>query len=181
MDIPTPSVGSPAFYALFAFIVTVLIAIDMCTLKHQGNRPPSIRTALVWSGVWLTIALAFGAGLWLWLAHNPAFGPEFAHQKALEFFTGYVIEKALAIDNIFVFLLIFSFFRIHPSQQRRVLTYGVLGAIVSRALMVGIGSVLVREFAWILYLFGAFLLYTGIHMLFGSEAAPALENSRLLP
>lgn len=180
MPTPVPSVGSPGFYAVFFAIVLLLVAIDMLALRAGGNRPVSTRQALGWSAIWVTVALLFGAGLWWWLAGNPAFGPVIARQKALEFFTGYVIEKALAVDNIFVFLLIFGFFRIPPQLQRRVLLYGVLGAIVLRALMVGLGAVLVARFAWVLYLFGAFLLFTGLKMLTGSDHQTDLADNKLL-
>lgn len=180
MPTPVPSVGSPGFYAVFFAIVLLLIVVDMLALRAGGNRPVSARQALGWSAVWVSVALLFGLGLWWWLAGNPAFGPAIARQKALEFFTGYVIEKALAVDNIFVFLLVFGFFRIPPALQRRVLLYGVLGAIVLRALMVGLGAVLVARFAWVLYLFGAFLLFTGLKMLTGSAHQTDLADNRVL-
>ena len=180
MDSSIPSVGSLFFYALFGAIVLIMLAIDMASLRQRGDHPPGTRQALAWSGIWAGIAVAFGAGLWWWLARDPSFGPEMARQKSMEFFTGYVIEKALAIDNIFVFLLIFGYFGIPRAQQRRVLLYGVLGAIVLRALMVGLGAMLVAQFAWILYLFGAFLLFTGLKMLKGSESAPDPARNRTL-
>lgn len=175
-----PSAGSLGFYALFFIVVLAMIAVDMLALRHSGAHRVSTREALGWSAVWVGIATLFGIGLWWWLANDPAFGPELARQKTLEFFTGYVIEKALAVDNIFVFLLIFSFFGVKPEHQRRVLIYGVLGAIVLRALMVGLGALLVARFAWVLYLFGAFLLLTGIKMLKGGEHTPDLGHNPML-
>lgn len=180
MTPPPPSVGSVWFYVIFFAIVLVMIAIDMLALKHSGAHRVSTREALGWTALWVSVAALFGAGLWWWLARDPAFGPELAQQKTLEFFTGYVIEKALAVDNIFVFLLIFSFFGIKPEQQRRVLLYGVLGAIVLRALMVWLGALLVAQFAWVLYLFGAFLLLTGLKMLKGGDEQTDLGNNRIL-
>ena len=180
MGSPAPSAGSFSFYAFFFAIVLLMIAIDMLALKQRGAHRVGAREALGWSCVWISVAVAFGVGLWWWLARDAAFGPDIARQKTLEFFTGYVIEKALAVDNIFVFLLIFSYFRVPPEQQRRVLLYGVLGAIVLRALMVSLGALLVAEFAWVLYLFGAFLLYTGIKMLKGGEPDSDLSSNHLL-
>jgi tellurite resistance protein TerC len=177
---PAPSVGSFWFYALFFCVVLVMIAIDMLALRQSGAHRVSTREALGWTCIWVTIAALFGAGLWWWLARDPAFGPVLARQKTMEFFTGYVIEKALAVDNIFVFLLIFSFFGVKPEQQRRVLLYGVLGAILLRALMIWLGALLVAQFAWVLYLFGAFLLLTGIKMLKGGDSQPDLADNRLL-
>jgi len=178
---PAPTAGSFLSYSLFFLLVLLLIGIDMRVLKQRGAEPVSVRQALLWSGVWVTLALLFGLGLWLGLAQDPGFGPELARQKTLEFFSAYVIEKALAVDNIFVFLLIFSFFAIPAAQQRRVLLYGVLGAIVLRALMVGLGALLVARFSWVLYLFGAFLLFTGWKMLQNPGQRPdGLADNRLL-
>ncbi|BEV70732.1 TerC family protein [Paludibacterium sp. THUN1379] len=168
------------FYLLFFVMVLGMIALDMLALKQKGPHRVTTREALGWSLVWFSVALAFGFGLWAWLAHDPAVGPVIARQKALEFFTGYVIEKALAVDNIFVFLVIFGFFGVPAEHQRKVLLYGVLGALVLRALMVGLGAALVAEFSWVLYLFGAFLLLTGIKMLKGNDSDPDLSQSRLL-
>lgn len=175
-----PSVGSPMFYTLFFVIVLVLIAIDMLTLNQKGNQRVSTRQALGWSAVWLSVALLFGLGFSIWLACNPAYGPDIARDKAMEFFTGYVIEKALSVDNIFVFIMIFSFFRIPPELQRRVLLYGVLGAIVLRTLMVWLGALLVSNVHWVLYLFGAFLLITGLKMLKHKENNSDLADNKLL-
>ena len=175
-----PSVGSPMFYTLFFVIVLVLIAIDMLTLNQKGNQRVSTRQALGWSAVWLSVALLFGLGFSIWLACNPAYGPDIARDKAMEFFTGYVIEKALSVDNIFVFIMIFSFFRIPPELQRRVLLYGVLGAIVLRTLMVLLGALLVSNVHWVLYLFGAFLLITGLKMLKHKENNSDLADNKLL-
>ncbi|WP_215776623.1 MULTISPECIES: TerC family protein [unclassified Paludibacterium] len=180
MTSSVPSVGSPLFYLLFFVMVLGMIALDMLALKQKGPHRVTTREALGWSLVWFSVALAFGFGLWAWLAHDPAVGPVIARQKALEFFTGYVIEKALAVDNIFVFLVIFGFFGVPAEHQRKVLLYGVLGALVLRALMVGLGAALVAEFSWVLYLFGAFLLLTGIKMLKGNDSDPDLSQSRLL-
>lgn len=160
-----PSIGNPCFYSVFFITVLVMVAIDMFTLNKQGSHKVSVKEALIWSAIWVGVSCLFAAWLYFNLASNPQYGSIIAKEKTLEFFTGYIIEKSLAIDNIFVFLLIFSSFKVPPQLQRRVLVYGILGAIILRTIMIGLGAVLVREFAWILYIFGAFLLYTGIKML----------------
>ncbi len=159
------SVGTPLFYAVFFGVVLLMIAIDMLTLKKSGVHKVSTKEALAWSAVWVGVSLAFAAWLYFELAGNPAYGPALAAEKTMAYLTGYVLEKSLAVDNIFVFVMIFAYFKVPPQYQHRVLLYGVLGAIVLRAVMVGLGAVLVREFSWVLYLFGAFLVYTGLKML----------------
>lgn len=160
-----PQVGSPLFYGVFFVAVLIMIAIDMLTLRKSGAHKVSAKEALFWSAVWVAVSCAFAGWLYFELAGNPAYGKTVATEKVLEYFTGYVLEKSLAVDNIFVFLMIFSYFKVPPEYQHRVLLYGVFGAIVLRALMVGIGAVLVREFSWVLYIFGIFLIFTGLKML----------------
>ncbi len=160
-----PDIGSPFFYGVFFVAVLVMLAIDIVALNKQGAHKVSAREALGWSAVWVSVALAFAAWLYWDLKMDPAFGEVIAHEKTLEFLTGYVIEKSLAVDNIFVFLMIFAYFKVPPEYQRRVLVYGVFGAIVLRAVMVGVGAALVKEFAWVLYIFGAFLVFTGLKMM----------------
>ncbi|MEW6415953.1 MAG: TerC family protein, partial [Pseudomonadota bacterium] len=127
---------------------------------------------------WVSLALLFNAGLWWYL--KGTVGPDLAGQKALEFLTGYLIEKSLSVDNIFVFLLIFTSFHVAPEYQRRVLIYGVLGAIVLRAVMILAGAWVVREFSWVLYIFGVFLVVTGMRMLVMAEKEPDLEKNPVL-
>lgn len=172
------SIGSPGLWAVFLGLVVVMLAIDLLTLKQKGNHRPSMREALGWSVVWVSIALLFNLGLWVYL--NDTVGQAAANETALAFFTGYLIEKALAVDNIFVFLMIFSYFSVPAQYQRRVLLYGVLSAIVLRAVMILVGGALIERFNWILYVFGAFLLYTGIKMWFASESEQDLSNNKLL-
>lgn len=160
-----PSVGTPLFYGVFFAAVLIMIAIDMLSLKKTGAHKVSVKEALAWSCVWVAVSLGFAVWLYFELAGNPAIGAAVAKQKVMEYLTGYVLEKSLAVDNIFVFLMIFSYFKVPPQYQHRVLLYGVLGAIGLRAVMIFIGAVLVQQFEWILYLFGAFLVYTGIHMM----------------
>lgn len=159
------SVGTPLFYGVFFIAVLVMIAIDMLSLKKAGAHKVSTKEALTWSIVWIAVSCGFAGWLYWELAHNQAVGQAVASQKVMEYFTGYVLEKSLAVDNLFVFLMIFSYFKVPAQYQHRVLLYGVLGAIILRAVMVFVGAALVREFSWILYIFGAFLLYTGLKML----------------
>ncbi|MDU5727357.1 MAG: hypothetical protein E6Z82_07145, partial [Neisseria sp.] len=176
-----PSVGSPMFYGIFFIAVLIMIAIDMVSLKKNGAHKVSIKEALAWSGIWVAVSCAFAGWLYFELAGNPAYGVVVAKEKVLEFFTGYVLEKSLAVDNIFVFLMIFGYFKVEPKFQHRVLLYGVFGAIVLRAIMIFIGAALVQQFEWILYLFGAFLLYTGIHMMKPeAEAEEDLSQNKIL-
>ncbi|RPD85589.1 TerC family protein [Neisseria weixii] len=178
-----PSVGTPLFYGVFFIVVLVMIAIDMLSLKKNGAHKVSVREALAWSCVWVAVSCGFALWLYFELAGNPAYGAVVAKEKVLEFFTGYVLEKSLAVDNIFVFLMIFSYFKVPPQFQHRVLLYGVLGAIVLRAIMIFVGAVLVQQFEWILYLFGAFLLYTGLHMIKtcgGDDEGGDLSQNKLL-
>jgi tellurite resistance protein TerC len=138
----------------------------------------SLREAAAWSLLWVLLALAFNALLWWYL--DGRLGREVANEKALEFLTGYLIEKSLAVDNIFVFIMLFGFFAVPVEYQRRVLLYGVLGAIVMRAVMILVGAVLLAKFHWILYLFGGFLVITGIKMLVFAEQQPDLARNPLL-
>ncbi|PIT19729.1 hypothetical protein BGI36_06800 [Snodgrassella communis] len=159
------SVGTPLFYGVFIAIVIVMIAIDMLTLKKEGMHRVSTKEALLWTSVWIAVSLGFAGWLYFELAHNPAVGSDVAVDSVMDFLTGYVLEKSLSVDNIFVFVLIFSYFKIPAEYQHRVLLFGVLGAIALRAIMVALGAVLVSRFEWVLYLFGVFLLYSGIKLM----------------
>ncbi|PIT39332.1 TerC family protein [Snodgrassella alvi] len=159
------SVGTPLFYGVFIVIIIVMIAIDMLTLKKEGVHRVSTKEALLWTCVWIAVSLGFALWLYFELMHNPVLGSEVAADSVMDFLTGYVLEKSLSVDNIFVFVLIFSYFKVPAEYQHRVLLYGVLGAIVLRAVMVALGAVLVSRFEWVLYLFGIFLLYSGIKLM----------------
>ena len=139
----------------------------------------SQKEALTWTIVWILLAFAFGGVLW-WYLLQQGHDPAFAKDKTMEFFTGYLIEKSLSVDNIFVFLMIFSFFAVPPEYQRRVLLYGVLGAIIMRAIMIFAGVALVTKFHWLMYVFGGFLLLTGLKMLFMADKESDLNNNPLL-
>lgn len=175
-----PEVGTPLFYGVFFTAVLLMVAVDMFSLRKNGSHKVGIKEALAWSGLWVAVSCLFAGWLYIELAGNPVYGAAVAKEKVLEFFTGYILEKSLAVDNIFVFLMIFGYFKVAPKYQHRVLLYGVLGALVLRAVMIFIGVALVRQFEWILYLFGAFLLYTGISMMKSEEDEEDLSGNRLL-
>ena len=175
-----PEVGTPLFYGVFFTAVLLMVAVDMFSLRKNGSHKVGIKEALAWSGLWVAVSCLFAGWLYIELAGNPVYGAALAKEKVLEFFTGYILEKSLAVDNIFVFLMIFGYFKVAPKYQHRVLLYGVLGALVLRAVMIFIGAALVRQFEWILYLFGAFLLYTGIRMMKSEEGEEDLSGNRLL-
>ncbi|WP_145572652.1 TerC family protein [Yersinia mollaretii] len=161
------TVGTPLLWGSFAVVVTIMLAIDLLLQGRRGSQTMTLRQAACWSLVWVSLSLLFNAGFWWYLAETV--GREVADKQALAFLTGYLIEKALAVDNVFVWLMLFSYFAVPANLQRRVLIYGVLGAIVLRTIMIFAGSWLVSQFSWILYLFGAFLLFTGIKMALAKE------------
>lgn len=161
----------------FAFVF-VMIAVDLFLLGGRTAHRVTVKEAAAWSVTWMTLALFFNALLW-WYLDGTA-GREIANEKATEFFTGYLVEKSLAVDNVFVWLMLFSYFAIPAELQRRVLLYGALGAIVMRTVMILIGAWLIEQFHWILYLFGAFLLITGIKMFWFAERQTNLDNNPVL-
>lgn len=172
------SVGTPLLWAGFIAFVLAMVALDLFVLGGKQAHKMSVKEAGAWSMVWITLAFAFNGLLW-WYLDGTA-GREVANAKAFEFLTGYLIEKSLSVDNIFVFLMIFSFFAVPAEYQRRVLVYGVLGAIVMRAIMILVGAWIVTQFHWVLYLFGAFLLITGMKMLMFAEHETNLEQNPVL-
>lgn len=172
------SIGEPWMWAAFIGFVLVMLALDLFVFGGNKAHKVSAKEAASWTLVWVSMALLFNAGLWWYLSGSA--GQEVADRKALEFLTGYLIEKSLSVDNVFIFLLIFSAFHIPAEYQRRVLVYGVLGAIVLRAVMILAGAWVVSEFSWVLYIFGAFLVITGIRMLVMAETAPDLEKNPVL-
>jgi tellurite resistance protein TerC len=155
-----------------------LLAVDFLILKHEGEHRVSTREAALWSLAWVSIALAFG--FWFWWYLKGIVGADVARDRALEYLTGYLIEKSLAVDNVFVWITLFGFFAVPPQYQKRVLLYGVLGAIVLRAILIYVGAMLLAQFHWILYVFGLFLLYTGVHMLLAADQGPDLADNRVL-
>ena len=162
------------------FVVAVLAAlfVDFVVLKKQGAHSVTVKEALNWSIVWVLLSFAFNALFW-WAVYQ-GHGAEVANTKSMEFLTGYLIEKSLAVDNIFVFLMIFTYFAVPPDFQKRVLMIGIVGAIVLRTVMILLGSWLISEFHWVLYVFGAFLLLTGIKMWWAAGKEPDLESNPAL-
>ncbi len=165
-------------WAAFIGFVLAMLAVDLFLVGGNKAHRIGFREAAAWSLAWFSLAMLFN--LWLWWHLKGAYGSEVADVKALEFLTGYLIEKSLALDNIFVFLMIFGYFAVPPEYQRRVLIYGVIGAIALRAVMILAGAWLVQEFHWILYVFGAFLVVTGVRMLMFAKAEPDLASNPLL-
>lgn len=172
------SIGTPWLWGAFAAITLAVLALDLFVLGGNRAGRMSLRAAAGWSVVWIALAAAFGAGLWVYLDGNA--GRAVANARTLEFFTGYLMEKALAVDNVFVWILLFTHFAVPAEFQRRVLLWGVLCAIVLRAVMIGAGAWLIGQFSWVLYVFGAFLVYTGIKMAIAGDHPPDLDNQPLL-
>ncbi len=172
------TVGHPWMWGGFVVFVLAMLAVDMFLLGGKGAHKVSVKEALCWSIAWAALALLFDLGLWWYL--DGAAGREVANRKALEFLSGYLIEKSLSVDNIFVFLMIFRYFSVPLSLQRRVLLFGVIGALVMRAAMILLGAWLVSQFSWVLYLFGALLVVTGVKMLIFAEHEPDLSRNPVL-
>jgi tellurite resistance protein TerC len=145
--------GQVWMWIVFNLFVLAMLALDLGVFHRKSHRV-SIREALIWSAIWIALAMLFNLGIYYW----------FGAESAVEFLTGYLIEKSLSIDNIFVFLLIFSYFRVNPRYQHKVLFWGIISALILRAIFIGVGISLLERFHWIIYIFGAFLLLTGIKM-----------------
>ncbi|MEN3752624.1 TerC family protein [Mangrovibacter yixingensis] len=172
------SVGTPLLWGSFAVVVAIMLAIDLLLQGRRGVHAMSMKQAAIWSVIWVSLSLLFNLAFWWYLTETQ--GRSVADTQALAFLTGYLIEKALAVDNVFVWLMLFSYFAVPAALQRRVLIYGVLGAIVLRTIMIFTGSWLIAQFSWLLYLFGAFLLFTGIKMAVAKEDDGSLENKPLV-
>ncbi|MDQ2905613.1 MAG: TerC family protein [Ktedonobacteraceae bacterium] len=153
----------------FNVFVLAMLALDLGVFHRKSHRV-SLKEALGWSAAWILLSLLFNAGLYIWR------GPE----PALQFLTGYLIEKSLSVDNIFVFVLLFSAFSVPAAYQHRVLFWGVLGALSLRGILIAVGAVLLEDFHWVLYIFGAFLIFTGIRMAMHKETEVHPERNPLL-
>jgi tellurite resistance protein TerC len=160
--------GTPFLWLIFNLFVLAAIALDLGVF-HRRPHKMETREAITWTLVWVGLSLAFGLGV----MH---FSGE---QCGLEFFTGYVIEKALSVDNLFLFLVIFRAFAVDEKIQHRILEWGILGALVMRGAMIAAGAGLIERFSWVLYVFGAFLVYAGLHMLFAKKAEMHPEENRI--
>ncbi len=172
------TIGNPWLWGGFIAVVIAALLIDLVLMRHGGPHKVTFKEALLWSIGWVVLALAFNAGLWYYL--NETAGTAVANEIGLQFLTGYLIEKALAVDNIFVFLLIMGYFAVPETQRQRVLIIGILGAIALRTVMIFAGTVLVNQFHWLLYVFGAFLLFTGWKMWFAAGQEPSLDDNPAL-
>ncbi len=153
----------------FNLFILAMLALDLGVF-HKSSHTVSLKESFTWTAVWVTLAMLFNLGIWHYA------GPD----KALEFFTGYVIEKSLSVDNIFVFALLFSYFAVPVQWQHKVLFWGILGALIMRAGMIAIGAALIQRYAWIIYVFGAFLILTGLKMIFKREEAIKPEGNPLV-
>lgn len=180
MDLPLTataspeSMGSATLWIGFNLFVLGMLALDL-GLFHRKAHAVGMREAFGWSVFWISLALVFNACIY---AFEPLGGSDDAlrHQRGLEFFTAYILEKSLSVDNLFVFLLIFRYFRVAPENQHRVLFWGILGALVMRAILIVAGVALLHHFHWLFYVFGGFLIYTGIHMLVSREEPHPEKN-----
>lgn len=172
---PIVHTGTPILYVGFSLLVTVLLALDFFLLKTKGGHKVPVREALSWAIIWFAAAMVFAA--WYWWFVEGTHGREVANAKTVEYVTGYLLEKALATENVFVWVTIFSYFAVPPELQKRVLLYGVLGAIVMRAILIYLGILLVVKFEWMFYIFGLFLVGTGIKMLLVGNKTPDLVNN----
>ena len=172
------TIGNLWLYLAFFGLVAVMLTVDFLGFKQKQGQEVKIKTAAYWSMAWVSVAVLFGGGLWFYLQQTA--GIAIANTKVMEYFAGYLLEKSLAIDNVFVWLMIFAAFAIPPALQRKILLYGVLGAIVLRTIFIFIGAWFVQEFSWVLYIFGAFLVYTGFKFLKGHEEDPNIEDMAIL-
>jgi tellurite resistance protein TerC len=150
--------GTPYLWVGFNLFVLIAVALDLGVF-HRNAHKVKIREALFWSLIWIGLALGFGFFVWHW------FGP----QRGLEYYTGYLIEKALSIDNLFVFLVLFRTFKVQEEVQHRVLMWGIAGALIMRGIMIAAGAALISRFNWMLPVFGVFLIYTGAHMIWARD------------
>jgi tellurite resistance protein TerC len=169
-------------WTLFTAFVVFCLFVDFFAMNRQGAHKVSMREAMIWSVIWVGVSFVFVGWMW-WqlggLSGDPVLEAT-ANAKAIEYITGYLVEKALAVDNVFVFLMIFTYFAVPAEYQKRVLMIGIVGALILRAVMILIGAWAISRFHWLLYLFGAFLVFTGIKMWWAAGQEPDLESSRAL-
>lgn len=157
------------FWIGFHVFIFIMLALDLGVFHKHTHKVP-VREAVIWTFVWVTLALLFNVFIYF----------EFGKIKALEFLTGYVIEYSLSVDNIFVFILIFTYFAVKDEYQHKVLFWGIIGALVMRAIFIFAGVALINRFHWIVLIFGGFLVYTGIHMLFAKDTAVDPEKNAVV-
>ena len=179
MDTLFDTVAPTWLWLTFAAIVVVALFVDFVVLRKQGAHEVGFKEALNWSIVWVAVSFAFN-GLFWWAVKESTGSTAQANTRSLEFLTGYLIEKSLAVDNIFVFLMIFTYFAVPPAFQKRVLMIGIIGAIVLRTIMILVGGWLLAQFHWILYVFGAFLILTGVKMWIAAGQEQTLDDNPAL-
>jgi tellurite resistance protein TerC len=172
------TIGTWWMWTGFAVFVVLAVVVDLLMMNKQGAHKVSLKEAGLWSLVWFSLAFIFAGGLWSYL--NRTAGAEVAREKTMEFISGYLVEKSLSIDNIFVFLMIMTYFAVPPIYQKRALILGVIGAIILRAIMILIGAWLLAKFHWILYVFGVFLILTGLKMVWAAGQETDLNNNPVL-
>ncbi|MBU3738348.1 MAG: TerC family protein [Rhodoferax sp.] len=163
-------------WVVFVAFVLAALFVDFVVLKKQGAHEVGVREAVNWSLLWIALSFLFNGLLW-WAVKDGTGSSQLANEKSLEFLTGYLIEKSLAVDNIFVFLMIFTYFSVPAAYQKRVLMIGIIGAIVLRTVMILVGGWLLAQFHWILYVFGAFLIITGIKMWWAAGKESSLDDN----
>lgn len=172
------TIGEWWMWIAFLVFVLIVLSVDIFLMGGRKVHRVSTKEALSWMVVWVTSALVFDFLLWWHLTYTV--GHAVANEKALEFLTGYLIEQSLSIDNMFIFVMIFSYFAVPAEYQRRILLFGVLGAIVMRLGMILLGVLVVAKFHWILYVFGLFLIITGVKMFIFADQKPKLEKNPIL-
>ena len=172
------TIGTWWIWAGFAVFVVVAIAIDLLVMERQGAHKVTMGEALRWSILWFSLAFVFVAILWWYLDGTQ--GRTVANTVSMQFITGYLVEKSLSVDNIFVFLMLFSYFAVPPQYQKRALNIGIIGAIVLRTLLILVGAWLLATFHWLLYVFGAFLVITGVKMWFAAGQEPDITTNPVL-
>ena len=172
------TIGTWWMWTALAVFVVVAIAIDLLVMERQGAHKVTIKEAVHWSLLWFALAFVFVALLWWYLDSSQ--GRTVANTVSMQFITGYLVEKSLSIDNIFVFLMLFSYFAVPPQYQKRALIVGIIGAIILRTLLILVGAWLLATFHWLLYVFGAFLVLTGAKMWFAAGQEPDIETNPVL-
>ena len=155
-------------WTAFNVFVLGMLALDLGVF-HKKSEEISVKNALTWTAIWITLAMVFNLFVYLY----------FGKKEAIEFFTGYLIEKSLSVDNIFVIIMIFSYFQVRPSYQHKVLFWGILGALVMRVIFIFAGIELIHRFHWLIYIFGGFLIITGLRMVFGEKSRGPLGKEDL--
>ncbi|WP_311223668.1 MULTISPECIES: TerC family protein [unclassified Acidovorax] len=172
------TIGTWWMWAAFGVFVVVAIGIDLLVMERQGAHKVTMKEALSWSVLWFSLAFVFVGLLWWYL--NGSQGREVANTVSMQFITGYLVEKSLSVDNIFVFLMIFSYFAVPAEYQKRALIVGIIGAIVLRTILILVGAWLLATFHWLLYVFGAFLVITGVKMWIAAGKEPDIASNPVL-